>query len=400
MKKNVLILGVCLMALSIFQCQNNQGEITDAPNITSLEHSWDKAVPYQEIPEGLTSLSAESCGVCHQEHYKEWQYSTHSHAWTDAQFQAELKKETSPFMCINCHIPLQNQQDSIVKGLIDGDIYKPVKVVNPHYDENLKQEGITCAACHVRNNVIVGPTGTDKAPHKTIKDTIHLSEQLCISCHNAVAVVTPTLACSFETGDEWKAGPFYGQKNCISCHMDTITRVIVPGYGKRLSHHHYFKGSGIPKAKGAKTKVFNGLAFYPTPLKLFYHINDTVVFNFKVKNEFAGHKVPTGNPERFILIKFFIYNSENTLVYEQTERIGEKWEWHPEAKKLSDNNLSPQEERMYQTYFAPTKTGVYTLKITVEKHRISDEAAEYNQLGDEYPRFIVIYDESFEVIVR
>ncbi len=400
MKSIVIITSSILLIIGIVQCQSNQVEITDAPNITPLEHSWDKAIPHQEIPEGLTSLSAESCGVCHQEHYKEWQYSTHSHAWTDAQFQAELKKETSPFMCINCHIPLQNQQDSIVKGLIDGDIYQPVKVVNPHYDKDLKQEGITCAACHVRNNVIVGPTGTTKAPHKTIKDTVHLSEQLCISCHNAVAVVTPTLACTFETGDEWKAGPFYGQKNCISCHMDTITRVIVPGYEKRLSHQHYFKGSGIPKAKGAKTKIFNGLVFYPPNIKSYYTINDSLGLNFKLKNELAGHKIPTGDPERFILTKFFIYNSDSLLVYQQTERIGEKWEWHPEAKKLSDNNLLPQEERIYTINFIPTQKGNYTLKIIVEKHRISDEAANYNKLGDEYPRFIVIYDKEFKVVVR
>ncbi|HIP37504.1 MAG TPA: hypothetical protein EYG85_11690 [Crocinitomix sp.] len=395
MKNRILLLAISIIAITTLQCQNDAKIITDAPNITPLEHSWDKAVPHQEIPEGLTSLSAESCGACHQEHYKEWQYSTHSHAWTDAQFQAELKKETSPFMCINCHIPLQNQQDSIVKGLIDGDIYKPVKVVNPHYDEELKLEGITCAACHVRNNAIIGPTGTDKAPHKTIKDTAHLSEKLCISCHNAVAVITPTLACSFETGDEWKVGPFYKEKNCISCHMDTITRVIVPGYQKRLSHHHYFKGSGIPKSKDAKTKVFNGLSFSSSKIKTKYKLEDTINFTFKVKNEFAGHKVPTGDPERFILIKFLITHQGGQEVYKKVEKIGEHWEWHPEAKKISDNNLLPQEERFYTLKFKAQNTGNYTLKIIVEKHRISDEAADYNKLGDEYPRFIVIYKQAY-----
>ncbi|MDP6908218.1 MAG: multiheme c-type cytochrome, partial [Flavobacteriales bacterium] len=189
-------------------------------NIQPLSNPWEFAAPHQEIPEGLTSLSSATCGACHQEHYKEWQLSTHAHAWTDLQYQAELKKESSPFMCINCHIPLQNQQEFIIKGLVDGDIYQPVKEKNPNFDKALQQEGINCASCHVRNGAVLGPTGTDKAPHTTVKDTTHLSEQLCISCHNANAVVTPTLACTFETGDEWKAGPFYGQKNCISCHME------------------------------------------------------------------------------------------------------------------------------------------------------------------------------------
>ena len=90
-------------------------------DIQLLTKSWEKVIPHQEIPEGLTALNAAYCGTCHREHYDEWRQSTHSHAWTDLQFQAEIKKESSPFMCINCHIPIQNQQEFIVTGLIDGD---------------------------------------------------------------------------------------------------------------------------------------------------------------------------------------------------------------------------------------------------------------------------------------
>ena len=196
MKNKVLMILTLLMGMSLLyltNCNNSEQKVHP------LTKSWEIAVPHQEIPEGLTSLSAEQCGSCHQQHYEEWKYSTHSHAWTDLQFQAELKKESSPFMCINCHIPLQNQQEYIIEGLVDGDIYKPVKTKNPHFDKKLQQEGINCASCHVRDNAIIGPTGTKKAPHKTVKDPSFLSESLCISCHNATAVITPTLACSFET---------------------------------------------------------------------------------------------------------------------------------------------------------------------------------------------------------
>ena len=144
---------VIIVTLMLFtKCEENSS------NIQPLTKSWEKVVPHQEVPEGLTSLSAEQCGACHQDHYKEWKQSTHAHAWTDLQFQAELKKESSPFMCINCHIPLQNQQEYIIDGLIDGDIYQPVKRKNPNFDLSLQQEGKNCASCHVRDNVIVGPT--------------------------------------------------------------------------------------------------------------------------------------------------------------------------------------------------------------------------------------------------
>lgn len=396
-----LFVALLVLMISFVQCSEQKGKITEIEQkITPLENSWDYAVPHQEIPEGLTSLSAESCGACHQEHYKEWKFSTHSHAWTDLQFQAELKKETSPFMCINCHIPLQNQQEYIIKGLINGDLYQPVKEKNPHFDKGLQQEGINCASCHVRNNVVVGPTGTDKAPHATVKDTIHLSEQLCISCHNAVAVITPTLACTFETGDEWKAGPYYGEKNCISCHMDTITRAVVPGYEKRKSHRHFFAGSGIPKFADVETKILNGLSFTPDELNEFYAKDEVLEFKFKIKNELAGHKVPTGDPERFIVFKFTITNDENMVVYTQTERLGEHWEWHPVAKKIGDNNLLPKEERTYQTSYKLSKKGKYKLNIEVTKHRAKQEAADYNKLGAEYPLFISIYSKDFTFEVK
>ena len=96
----------------------------DIKVIVPLKNSWEMAVPHQEVPQGLTSLKARDCGLCHVQHYEEWQKSTHANAWTDKQFQAELKKESSPFMCINCHIPLQNQQEYIIKGLENGDIYQ------------------------------------------------------------------------------------------------------------------------------------------------------------------------------------------------------------------------------------------------------------------------------------
>lgn len=375
-------------------CGGSEGEITP------LKHSWEKAVPHQEIPEGLASLSAESCGACHQSHYEEWKLSTHAHAWTDQQFQAELKKESSPFMCINCHIPLQNQQEYIVSGLMDGDIYQPVMEPNPHFDKALQQEGINCAGCHVRNNAIIGPTGTDKAPHKTIKDPEFLSEGLCISCHNATAVITPTLACTFETGDEWKEGPYFGEKNCISCHMDTITRSVVPGFSERLSHRHLFSGSGIPKEKGDSTTMLIGLSFKASELEKYYEVNDEINFSLVVKNEFAGHKIPTGDPERFILIKMNFKDENDTVMKSVVYRIGEEWEWYPEAKKISDNNLLPGEERPFDFNYKALEKGTIKLEVIVEKHRLNEESAAYNKLTDQYPLFITIYNKVFSFEIR
>lgn len=391
---NTFILPLLLFIFVFYSC-NNEPTI----NITPLTNFWDKAVPFQEIPKNLSSLSAKECGFCHVEHYKEWQKSTHSQAWTDLQFQAELNKESSPRMCINCHIPLENQQEEFVSGYEDGDIYKPVTKPNPHFDYELQQEGITCAACHVRHNAIIGPTGTDKAPHKTIKDTLHLSEQLCIDCHNAVAVITPTLACTFETADEWKAGPYPGQgKNCKTCHMPETHRAIVPGFEKRLSHFHSFPGSGIPKSESHHPEMLHGLDYTILPSKT-YSRNDSAIVSIKLANNNAGHRVPTGDPERFILTTFYLLQDDqpiDTLAY----RIGEKWEWHPKAKKLDDNNLNPLEERILYYNFKVPQKGEIKVKIQITKHRSIEENIIYNKIDPSYPIQILDFEKIVPVKIK
>lgn len=388
-----LIVFVAIVAYQVFLKATEK-------KVLPLTKSWEKAVPHQQIPQGLASLSSQQCGACHAKHYEEWQHSTHSHAWTDMQFQAELKKESSPFLCINCHIPLQNQQEYIVTGLIDGDIYQPVKHKNPNFDKNLQQEGINCASCHVRDNVVIGSTGTSKAPHATRKDPVFLSEKLCLSCHNAKAVVTSTLVCSFETGDEWKAGPYYGQKNCISCHMEPTKREVVAGFGERLSHLHYFAGSGIPKVKGAKTKILNGLSFSPSQLEKSYAVNQTISYHLKLKNEFAGHRVPTGDPERFFSISFELVDGNGKILAKKTNRIGEKWEWYPAAKKLEDNNMNPGEERTFAFAYKTTEKQKLTLAVKVTKNRLDQKSADYNKLTDSYPLGITVFNEKYEIVVK
>jgi len=386
--KYKVIFGVFLLAIFAVMCEMKE-------DIHPLTKSWEKVIPHQEIPEGLTALNAAYCGTCHREHYDEWRLSTHSHAWTDLQFQAEIKKESSPFMCINCHIPLQNQQEFIVKGLIDGDIYRPVKEVNPNFDYELQQEGITCASCHVRNGAIIGTIGSDKAPHKVVKDVEFLSEKLCISCHNASAELTTTLVCTFETGDEWKAGPYFEKQNCISCHMEPIERELMPGMGKRTSHRHFFAGSGIPKFDTVTTKLLNGYSFNTTPPENRYALSDSIMYQLKIKNEYAGHRVPTGDPERFFLINFTLTNEIGDTLAKKVDRIGEKWEWYPVAKKLSDNNLYPNEERVFPFTYQPTQSEKLILKIEVTKHRLDEKSAAYNGLGDNYPLFISIFEEQY-----
>ncbi len=376
-----------LLVVVVFSIWN----MLDTEPVNGFHKPWEQAVPLQPVPEGLQSMSAADCGSCHQEHYREWQKSTHALAWVDPQFQAEIAKDNSPYMCINCHAPLQNQQPFVVTGLLEGDIYRPIKHANPDYDSLLRQEGITCAACHVRDGQVVARQVSGRAPHASRADARHLSEQLCISCHNASAVVTPDLVCSFETGDEWRAGPYFGQKTCLDCHMPAVKRPAAAGSDTTMSRLHYFMGSGIPKHDTLTTERLDGLVYDLSGIKTEYGAADSIVLAITVANKVAGHRVPTGDPERFILTVVTIEDTVGRVVQADTFRIGEKWVWYPEAHKVADNNLNPGESRTYQVS-ARLSPGHFTVRIRGYKFRTTEEMVRYNKLGDDYPTHILFYE--------
>jgi nitrate/TMAO reductase-like tetraheme cytochrome c subunit len=388
----ILILSLVVAGLSFLN-------LLSSDPVTGFTNKWEVAVPQQEIPEGLISLSSKECGSCHESHYDEWQNSTHAMAWKDPQFQAEMAKESSPYMCINCHIPLQNQQEYVVTGLIDNDVYQPVSHKNPLFDQELQQEGINCAACHVRDGAVIGTTVSNMAPHKSIANKEFLSEQLCISCHNVVAEITAELVCSFETGDEWAAGPYFESKNCISCHMPQINRPITKDSIAKPGTMHYFMGSGIAKHDTLNVERLDGLEFSFMGIMPDYNVDDSIALGVVVTNKFAGHKVPTGDPERFILTILSIHElSTNAMVSQDTFRIGEEWIWYPEAKKITDNNLLPDESR---EYFISSKLprGNYEFVLTSFKYRTTTALARYNKLPATYPTHIKFYEKrmAFEV---
>ena len=304
-------------------------------------------------------------------------------------------------MCLNCHIPLQNQQEYIVTGLVDGDVYRPVKRLNPDFDPELKLEGINCATCHVREGSIIGPTGhSEPGAHLARQDTTFLSQNLCVSCHNASAVVNPELVCTFETGDEWMNNNRSEGKTCIDCHMPEVTRATSSGGKVRASRFHNFPGSGISKWDSLEVEGLDGLSIESGNVRTNYQVGDSLKYELSLKNEFAGHRVPTGDPERFFLIKIELVDESGNIVMSVNERIGETWEWYPAAKKLADNNLNPGEERTYSLVTELIEQGNYKLITIVTKHRLDQASADYNKLTRQYPLFIDVYQNEIDIVVK
>ena len=146
MNKKSIVITLSLVAIAVFFAWRFLRPL----NIFIVSDKFARPVSTASIPEPLKTLRAEECGSCHQQPYQEWKTTIHSQAWTDPYFQTDWKFEGSPQICKNCHIPLDRQQEHKVIGFHDKEKWNPILEPNPEFDPVLQREGVTCAACHLR----------------------------------------------------------------------------------------------------------------------------------------------------------------------------------------------------------------------------------------------------------
>jgi hypothetical protein len=326
---------------------------------------------------GLPDLSAGTCQGCHPETHAEWTTSIHAVAWIDPQFQAEITKSGNRWLCMNCHTPLQIQQEKLAIGLHDGDVERPILVDNPAYDVSLRDEGITCAACHVRDGVVRGPGLGGNAPHPVEADPAYRDGSLCLRCHQAEATYPgKNFVCTFNTGAEWRAGPYAAEgTTCGDCHMPSIQRPAAVGGPVRTVGRHWWRGAGIPKIPGR----------YPPPeanafgLETAARVADGRLI-IEATNAHAGHMLPSGDPERRVHVDARFVGADGRELGAKRWTFGQFWTWDPPTKQR-DDRLAPRETR---TLTHPLPPGTVRVELATTNERMSQENADYHHLED-YP---------------
>jgi hypothetical protein len=356
---------------------------------------FEQPLPFQRVPRGLESLSAAECGRCHIEIYREWRQSVHAQAWTDPQFQAELHKQPGvAWMCVNCHTPLRNQLDSLVTSLRDGDVERPACRANPRFDPTLMGEGITCAACHVRDGAVEGPFGETHAPHAVRFNAAFRSSDLCLRCHQAVqAYPGKNFVCTFQTGDEWRNGPQASRGQiCQDCHMPAVHRPLASGGPVRRTGLHGWIGSRLRKGDETAPALWDSMAAQvepgvaldadPAPRAAALALAS---WSVRAVNANAGHRLPTGDPERGVWIELAAVGAAGDTLARAGHRIEQSFQWSPVVKKLSDNRLGPGESTTVTLRYRVPRGG-YRLVARAVNSRISDANADYHRLPRSYPR--------------
>ena len=338
--------------------------------IFGLRSDYAHAIPYQKVPAGLDSLKAESCGTCHREIYDEWKTSVHAHAFADPFFQAYWKKDKNIWVCLNCHTPLENQQPTLIKTIPRGRVEKAIQEPNPHYDADYQKEAISCAACHVRDGVIYGPFEDSAAPHPTKFDPNFRTTQICYRCHNVVSGPAQFYnAGPCGTYAEYE-GKFFMQERgfiCQSCHMPEIDRAVASDGPIRRGRQHHWRGGHDPDMiKRAVAVQIKADPPHPKP-------GDQVTFTLTLINAGAGHKIPTGDPDRHFTIEFLVEDREKRVIRQDISTMGRWIMWQPVILELYDNRLLPLASREYRfTYRMPAESDGLALKARVQYHILTD----------------------------
>jgi hypothetical protein len=182
------------------------------------------AAPPQFTPPEA-ALDPASCGSCHAQQFQDWSVARHARAMGPGvmgqvmNMEAQARDEHQA--CIGCHAPLAEQADSLVAA-----ISRP----NMRKGAGLHEQGLICAACHIRGQRRFGPARRDGSAPKPEDQLPHggwqasaafADSSFCASCHQFAAGDLALNGKFIEnTYEEWKASRYAGEgKHCQFCHM-------------------------------------------------------------------------------------------------------------------------------------------------------------------------------------
>lgn len=298
-------------------------------------------VAHQQLPEGVASLSAQSCNGCHYEIHDSWAASAHRSARTAEPYATALAATGDSPLCTSCHMPLQNQQSLLVREYTGGPLGEALTDPNESWDATLSAEGVTCAACHVRDEVVVGSRPAKGAPHPVAVSAELGESSFCASCHQLSweGAETPL----YNTYGEWAESNYAAAGvQCQDCHMPPRSGLVTAG---SFSAH---RDHGMDAADGRALTLL--LDIPTTGVVRGEALNGTLT----VMNTGAGHAFPTGSPFSSAVLQIAVVDAEG-------QDSGAPWESVLERPTSMEPPYGPTGE---DTTLAPGETRVMPFTLT------------------------------------
>ena len=288
----------------------------------------------------------------------------------------------SPPLCMGCHLPLENQRADLASG--PGKLGQGQRIANPAFEPSLALEGVTCAACHVRDGVILGPRSlpADKIPHPVRQDPTLRGSDACAACHQTTlpgGEEHPFI----DTLGEWAASPYAEAGiTCADCHMKRVSGIVGGSRYATFASHGMTRDLDPAELARALT-VEVGLR--STKLVRGADLRATAT----VMNTGAGHAVPTGMPGARLRVRFDVEDASGAApkgaepAVTDLQRVVAA---EPPYALVSDDRIPAAGSRTFDyEWTVPKKLapGRLTLVVRVERLAISAEEAERLELKDE-----------------
>ncbi len=334
-------------------------------NIFVVDEKFERPI-HVEIPQGLRSISAKECGRCHVEIYKEWSGSMHAMAWEDPYFQIDFVYDDSKQICLNCHTPLENQQKELVLGFKDRGKFDPILGPNPNSDADLRDEGVTCAVCHVKEGRIVGPYETTDAPHPvTVDPGMTSGMKPCQRCHVVSGNRWDTFYSIPPCGTVAEIKEGAQEPNCVGCHMPEIRRPVATGTKERKGRQHLFRGGHHSEMVRSALQV--------KYRKEIEKDENRTKFIFTLTNTGAAHYLPTGTPDRYLTLELRLLDRESRVIKEKTYKMKRYILWRPFIIDLKDTRLPYGLPREYIFEFKHDNNPPKELDVTIRYHLLDEK---------------------------
>ena len=369
-------------------------------NIFVVDERFERPVDTREVPPPLQHLRAEGCAACHPAFYDEWKTTIHSQAWTDPYFQADWKFDGRQQVCRNCHTPLDRQQPQRVLGFRDKEKWDPILAPNPDFDPRLQHEGVTCAACHLREGRIQGVLGLETAPHPVRR--LADPNQVCVRCHvvggerwdtfyrfppcGTVAEIQATPGALAKEdidmalqgkgpADAPAPAPAAGtsgeirvsntkQLGCVQCHMPRVERPLVPGGPVRASRRHLWRGGHDPEmVRKALTVKLEDRPGRGGGGRLVLTLTNTG----------AAHYLPTGTPDRHLTAELKLLDPDGRVIEVERATFRRTVMWRPFIVDLWDTRLPRWQPRRVTLRYRRAQRARAAAAEAVVRYHLLDE---------------------------
>ncbi|MEQ1508102.1 MAG: multiheme c-type cytochrome, partial [Myxococcota bacterium] len=232
---------------------------------------------------GVANPSAQACAACHPDIADQWARSAHAGPPSRALRDAAVGMPA----CLGCHLPLTSQHEQLY-AYDGGRIDRAVAADNLAFDPTLTIEGVTCAACHVRDGAIAVSTdvaASHAAPHRMVWAKALGDSDGCAACHQLAWPGSPEPL--YDTFGEWKRSGFAEAGiTCLGCHARGGADGAVGADHAMVAE----PARAVSVLLGASTlRLVRGGAPLPVSITL--------------QNTGAGHAFPTGTPFRGVRMR-------------------------------------------------------------------------------------------------